>query len=160
MARQIESGCDEKPKKNDLSCKFCGSEKHYMHDFPKLEAEIKKRRKHRNKKKMSVNIAKNEEPSNDEMYVDIDDADLPNELAANILHVNLAEFDQDWYLDIGASASILGEETTLKEQLIDFNKELTITIASGYKLLSTDTSSIVLNFSSPIKENVIYVSGC
>ena len=97
-----------------------------MHDCPKLEAKIKKRRGHHNNKKVSMNIAKNEEPFNDDTYVDIDNVDLLNELAANILYVNLAELDQEnWYLDRRALA--FDEETTFKAQLVDSNKELTIT---------------------------------
>ena len=86
MAQQTKGGPNNESKKKDMWYKFCDLEKHYMHDCPKFKAKIKKQYEHRNKMKVILYIAKNEELSNNNIYVNINDANLPDELIVYIFH--------------------------------------------------------------------------
>jgi transposase InsO family protein len=170
VARQHDSR-KESMKKND--CNFCGSPTHWMRNCPELATELKKRVATRTKPSINLNMA--EQTGQQPTVLDDDDVDnffnaatdLPTELAAEILDLNLLSLDTTpkttpasatWYLDSGASASVTGDKGALAN-IKSADTSVVVKTAGGQTHPVAGKGTIVMDFSEPINAPVLYVPG-
>jgi hypothetical protein len=90
---------------------------------------------------------------------------FPDDLAADILKLNLADFQpknvagtSNWYLDSGASAHATSDKAAITN-VKDSDTGCIVKTAGGQTLPAAGNGNVTLNLANGIKETVLYVPG-
>jgi hypothetical protein len=147
---------NNQPNTDNYYCNWCGCSGHRLCDCPNFIHELRKRAIAR-QGKIVVNAAIAAD-SKDEMDSDLDD--LKDKLGLPYLNLAKTKLPKSapWILDSGASTSLTGDASAIKN-LKHVDTKVHVTTTGGQSHPVTGKGHAVFAFDAPINESVLYVPG-